>query len=140
MVKGLSHMTFIVSDLDKMEEVLVGVLHARKVYDSGDATFSVAPERFFLVGDDDLWIAIMEGEALPTRTYNHLAFKIDDEQFDDYLARVLALGLEVKQGRSRMEGEGRSIYFYDHDNHLFELHTGTLQERLARYARAQELK
>jgi fosfomycin resistance protein FosX len=25
-------------------------------------------------------------------------------------------------------------YFYDYDNHLFELHTGTLEERLARYA------
>ncbi len=31
-------------------------------------------------------------------------------------------------------GEGHSLYFYDHDNHLFELHTGTLEERLARYA------
>ncbi len=32
-----------------------------------------------------------------------------------------------------MAGEGRSLYFHDHDNHLFELHTGTLEERLARY-------
>ncbi|EIW18957.1 lactoylglutathione lyase-like lyase [Pelosinus fermentans DSM 17108] len=32
-----------------------------------------------------------------------------------------------------MEGEGRSLYFYDYDNHLFELHTGTLTERLKRY-------
>jgi hypothetical protein len=32
----------------------------------------------------------------------------------------------------RVEGEGRSLHFYD-DNHLFELHTGTLEERLERY-------
>ena len=32
-----------------------------------------------------------------------------------------------------MTGEGRSLYFYDDDNHLFELHTGTLEERLQRY-------
>ena len=35
--------------------------------------------------------------------------------------------------RDRVEGEGRSIYFYDHDNHLFELHTGTLEMRLESY-------
>jgi hypothetical protein len=40
----------------------------------------------------------------------------------------------VREGRSRVAGEGRSIYFHDHDNHLFELHTGTLGERLQRYA------
>ena len=27
------------------------------------------------------------------------------------------------------------LYFYDDDNHLFELHTGTLEERLERYRR-----
>lgn len=30
--------------------------------------------------------------------------------------------------------EGQSLYLYDFDNHLFELHTGTLEQRLALYA------
>ena len=64
------------------------------------------------------------------KTYNHVAFKIDEADFDDYLHRIKALGLEVKSGRQRVEGEARSMYFYDCDNHLFELHTGTLLERL----------
>lgn len=38
MVQGLSHMTFIVSDLDKMEEMLTTVLDTKKTYDSGDKT------------------------------------------------------------------------------------------------------
>jgi fosfomycin resistance protein FosX len=130
-VEGLSHITFIVRDLERMEELLTTVLGARRVYDSGSATFSLSRERFFLVGE--LWIAVMEGEALPTRTYNHVAFKIADADYDDCLARIRTLGLELREGRSRVEGEGRSIYFYDHDNHLFELHTGTLEQRLARY-------
>jgi catechol 2,3-dioxygenase-like lactoylglutathione lyase family enzyme len=29
--------------------------------------------------------------------------------------------------------ERESSYLYDFDNHLFELHTGTLEERLKRY-------
>lgn len=137
MVTGLSHMTFIVRDLGRMHDILTTVLGARKVYDSGDETFSVSRERFFLVGDENLWVAIMEGDALPGRTYNHVAFKIDDGDYDACLERIDALGLDVREGRSRVEGEGRSIYFYDNDNHMFELHTGTLAERLERYARGR---
>ena len=132
MIKGLSHLTFIVSDLDKMEVMLTRVLDAKKIYDSGENTFSLSKERFFEIGG--LWIAIMEGNSLPTQTYNHVALKIDAEEYDDRLARINSLGLQVREGRSRIEGEGQSIYFYDYDNHLFELHSGTLHERLLRYA------
>tara|TARA_B100000749_G_scaffold278851_2_gene270399 strand:+ start:671 stop:1120 length:450 start_codon:yes stop_codon:yes gene_type:complete len=139
MVQGLSHMTFIVEDLDKMETFLTIIFEARKVYDSGEETFSLSRERFFLIGegDDAVWVATMEGESLPSRTYNHVAFKIDDAEFDDYLERIRTLGLEVRESRSRVEGEGRSIYFHDHDNHMFELHTGTLEERLERYVKGR---
>ncbi|MDV7143777.1 FosX/FosE/FosI family fosfomycin resistance hydrolase [Tropicimonas sp. TH_r6] len=132
MIEGLSHMTFVVRDLDKMEEILVRVLDARKIYDSGDETYSLSKERFFDIGGS--WIAIMEGDPLETRTYNHVAFKIAPDAVEDRLQRILALGLDVEHGRSRVAGEGKSIYFYDHDNHMFELHSGTLEERLARYA------
>ena len=135
MIEGLSHMTFIVSDLDKMEQILTTVLEARKIYDSGDNTFSISEERFFDIAG--LWIATMQGEPLAAKTYNHVAFKINENDYEEKLKRIQSLGLEVREGRSRVEGEGQSIYFYDHDNHMFELHTGTLSERLARYSRTQ---
>lgn len=140
MVQGLSHITFIVKNLDRMEEILSNIFDARKVYDSGNDTFSLSKEKFFLVGDgaEPIWIATMEGEALPTHTYNHVAFKIEDSDYDTYLSRVRNMGLELREGRARVEGEGRSIYFYDHDNHMFELHTGTLNDRLKRYATSQK--
>ncbi len=50
-----------------------------------------------------------------------------------YQAKLEALGVEIRPPRGRIEGEGLSLYFYDFDNHLFELHTGTLEQRLARY-------
>jgi fosfomycin resistance protein FosX len=141
MIEGLSHITFVVRDLDVMEHILTTVLGARRVYDSGAGSFSLSRERFFQVGPDtaEYWIAIMEGDALPTQTYNHTAFKIADNDYDTYLARVTSLGLSVREGRPRVEGEGRSIYFHDADNHLFELHTGTLPERLARYTQASKI-
>ncbi|AZO73716.1 MAG: FosX/FosE/FosI family fosfomycin resistance thiol transferase [Mesorhizobium sp.] len=137
MIEGLSHMTFVVRDLDRMGEILAGVFGAREVYDSGARQFSLSREKFFLIGD--LWIAIMQGEPLIDRSYNHVAFKIDESHFDRYVDRVRKLGLDMRPPRPRVEGEGRSIYFHDHDNHLFELHTGTLAERLTRYARDLEI-
>ncbi|MGX9354390.1 FosX/FosE/FosI family fosfomycin resistance hydrolase [Roseobacteraceae bacterium S113] len=135
MIEGLSHMTFIVRDLDAMEEILTRILGARKIYDSGALPHSLSRERFFDAAG--LWIAIMEGPELPERSYNHVAFKIAPEDYEEKRAKIVALGLEMRVGRSRIAGEGQSIYFYDYDNHMFELHTGTLQERLATYAKAE---
>ena len=134
MIDGLSHIIFIVSDLDKMEVILMKVLDAKKIYDSGDRTYSLLKERFFNIGG--IWVATMEGEPLRDKTYNHVAFKMAVEDYDKKLQRIQALGLEVREGRSRVDGEGRSIYFYDFDNHMFELHSGTLQDRLRRYDKA----
>ena len=134
MIEGLSHLTFIVRDLNRMEMILTTVLDAQKVYDRGDETFSLSRERFFLVGGArsdapaPIWIAIMEGESLP-----ELIITLRSRP-PVLLERVRALGLDVREGRSRVAGEGRSIYFHDDDNHLFELHTGTLDERLRRYS------
>lgn len=131
MLEGISHITFIVKDLAKATEFFEKIFDATEVYSSGDATFSLSREKFFLIHDQ--WIAVMEGEALPVRSYNHVAFKIAEADVELYQARIQALGLECRTPRPRVPGEGRSLYFYDFDNHLFELHTGTLAERLARY-------
>ncbi|EGP5556963.1 bleomycin resistance protein [Enterococcus faecium] len=58
------------------------------------------------------------------------AKEIDEQDIDSFVSKIQMLGLTVEPGRSRVKGEASSIYFYDYDNHLFELHTGTLQERL----------
>jgi catechol 2,3-dioxygenase-like lactoylglutathione lyase family enzyme len=134
-IEGLSHMTFVVRDLQRMTRILTGIFGAREVYASGDETFSVAREKFFQIGD--LWIAVMEGEPLPSRTYDHVAFKIEDAEFEAYEAKVKAMGLEIRPPRQRVAGEARSLYFYDDDNHLFELHSGTFAERLERYAKGK---
>ena len=130
---GLSHITLIVSDLDETQRFVESVFEATCVYDSGATQFSLSEERFYLIGD--VWLATMKGDPLPQRSYNHIAFKIDEAEFDERAARIKALGLDMKPPRQRVEGEGRSLYFYGPDNHMFELHTGTLEERLARCAK-----
>lgn len=140
-IKGLSHITLVCEDLDRMETVLVQVLRAKRIYDSGKDTFSRSEERFFLVSDGDpqdecdgIWIAVMKGDALAGRSYNHIAFAVDDAELVNAGEAVKKLGLDLLPGRPRVEGEGASLYFYDYDNHLFELHSGSLRTRLARYS------
>jgi catechol 2,3-dioxygenase-like lactoylglutathione lyase family enzyme len=135
MIEGLSHITLITRDLERMSAIVEQVLDGREVYSSGDDTFSLSREKFFVVGSH--WIAIMEGESLAERTYNHVAFKIAPKDVDAYRRRIESLGLTFRESRPRVEGEGRSLYFYDDDNHLFELHTGTLEERLERYRKGK---
>ncbi|EEO1127563.1 FosX/FosE/FosI family fosfomycin resistance thiol transferase [Listeria monocytogenes] len=131
MISGLSHITLIVKDLNKTTAFLQNIFNAEEIYSSGDKTFSLSKEKFFLIAG--LWICIMEGDSLQERTYNHIAFQIQSEEVDEYTERIKALGVEMKPERPRVQGEGRSIYFYGFDNHLFELHAGTLEERLKRY-------
>jgi len=131
MIEGISHVTFVVRDLDRMATFLCEGLGAEEVYDSLGRNFSASREKFFVLGG--VWIAAMEGEPLGERSYRHLAFKVSAQALPEFEQRLRALGVEIKPPRARVEGEGASLYFYDFDNHLFELHTGSLEERLARY-------
>lgn len=130
-IEGISHVTFLVRDLDRMATFLCEGLGAEEVYDSQGRNFSTSREKFFVLGG--VWIAAMEGEPLGERSYQHLAFKVSEQALPLFEQRLRMLGVEIKPPRPRVEGEGASLYFYDFDNHLFELHTGTLEDRLARY-------
>ena len=131
-MQGLSHITFIVRDLERMAIFLREGLGATEVYDSSPKNFSISREKFFLLGG--VWIAAMQGDPPAERSYQHTAFKVAPGEIAGCKGRLVRLGVEIKPPRDRVEGEGESLYFYDFDNHLFELHTGTLEERLRRYS------
>jgi catechol 2,3-dioxygenase-like lactoylglutathione lyase family enzyme len=131
-MEGISHLTFICRDIEQMARMLVEGLGAREVYDSHAEQFSLSREKFFLLGG--VWLAVMEGEPPAARSYQHVAFAVSEADLPDYRARLEAVGVEICPPRPRVEGEGESLYFHDFDNHLFELHTGTLEQRLARYS------
>ena len=130
-MEGISHITFIVRDLERMATFLCHGLGATEIYDSAGDNHSLSREKFFLLAG--VWIAAMEGEPPAERTYQHVAFSVSDNDLRSYKERLEALGVDIRPPRDRIEGEGHSLYFYDFDNHLFELHSGTLDQRLARY-------
>jgi catechol 2,3-dioxygenase-like lactoylglutathione lyase family enzyme len=129
-IKGINHITFICEDLEKSARMFQFVFDAKEVYSSGEKTFSISKEKFFKIGD--LWIAIMEGKPIE-KTYNHIAFKVDENDLPLLEERIQKLNLTILQGRERKKEEGASLYFYDYDNHLFEFHTGNLDTRLKFY-------
>jgi fosfomycin resistance protein FosX len=131
-LQGISHATFVVSDLERMARFLCEGLGAREIYDSrATGDFSLSREKFFELGG--VWLAAMQGEPPATRSYQHLAFAVDEADLSRYEGRLRTLGVEFRAPRPRIAGEGASLYFYDFDNHLFELHAGTLEQRLASY-------
>lgn len=131
MINGISHITFMVNELERSEYFFKKIFDAEVVYESGENYHSLSKEKFLLI--NNIWIAIMKGESLNEKTYNHIAFKVEESDFDKYVERVNSLKLQVLTERTRKTGEGKSIYFYDYDNHLFEIHTGDLQTRLTCY-------
>src|SRR5580658_5017533 len=97
MVEGLSHITFTGKDLERMKLLLVGALGGEEIYDSGDKPFSISREKFFEVGG--IWIAVMEGDPLSERTYNHVAFKISADDLPRHRAAIEKLGLPIREPR-----------------------------------------
>ena len=130
MVQGLSHITFIVKNVDRTSELLCSCLGAEEIYDSKSKNFSVSREKFFLLGG--VWLVAMEGEVSDT-SYRHIAFTVEEPKLKEIESKLRASGAEIMPSRPRVEGEGKSLYFRDFDNNLFELHSGSLEVRLKRY-------
>lgn len=130
MISGISHITFLVNDLEKSSSLFRFVFDAQEIYSSDGKNFSLSDEKFFLVAGT--WIALMKGPPRD-RSYQHVAFQVELEDIPIYRKRIEELGLEILPGRSRFKQEGESLYFYDYDNHLFELISGSLEERLDFY-------
>jgi fosfomycin resistance protein FosX len=87
-VQGVSHLTFVVRDLERMSRFLCEGLGAEEVYDSAIKNFSLSREKFFVLGG--VWVAAMEGRP-SERSYRHVAFKVDDADLPLIEARLRSL-------------------------------------------------
>ncbi|UOB20003.1 metallothiol transferase FosB [Macrococcus armenti] len=133
MIKGINHITFSVSNLEKSiyfyEEILKGKLLMKG---NTSAYIDIA----------GVWIAlnlernIVRSEVNPS--YSHIAFTISETDFKFWEQRLLKENVNILEGRTRSKEDKLSIYFTDPDGHRLELHTGTLDDRLKYYKEKKE--
>ncbi|WP_409274866.1 metallothiol transferase FosB [Neobacillus sp. SCS-31] len=127
-IKGLNHFLFSVSDLERSLAFYRDVFGARTLVKGRSTAY------FDLAG---MWLALNVEKDVPRNeireSYTHVAFSVDEADFDGMVERLKQLGVEILPGRERDERDKRSVYFVDPDGHKFELHTGTLEDRLAYY-------
>lgn len=120
-MRGLNHITFAISDLDKSFFFYESILGLRPVA-------KLTHCAYFLAGN--LWLALVldAGVSKSSRSdYTHVAFDCSTEEFACLKEKLLAYGCREW---SMNQSEGESFYFADPDGHRLEIHVGDLQSRL----------
>jgi len=122
MLDSISHIALVVKDPARTATLFRDLFSARVIEredEEGDF------ETFVRLGS--IWVALVAAPVERRRTGDHIAFHATPETLEATAAKLQAMGREFIRARSNT-----SLYFFDYDDHVFELDTQNIDQQLGR--------
>lgn len=120
MLESISHVALVVKDPARTAALFHDLFDARMVERQDDEGHL---ETFVRLGG--AWIVLVGAPVQRTRTGDHIAFHAAAEIIEATVSKLQTLGREFVRARSN-----RALYFFDYDDHVFELNTEDIDEEL----------
>lgn len=118
MITGVNHITIAVKSLERSLEFYASNLKLVIKAKWNNGAYLTA---------GDTWICLSCDDSCPSKDYSHIAFSIDQSEFNHFSKSLMEAGVENwKENTS----EGSSVYILDPDGHKLEIHVGDLETRL----------
>jgi len=122
MLESISHIALVVKDPARTAALfheLFGAAVTTRRDDEGHL------ETFLRLGG--IWIVLVGAAVQRARTGDHIAFRATPEVLEATVVKLQAMGREFIRARAN-----RALYFFDDDDHVFELDVEDLDKELGK--------
>jgi catechol 2,3-dioxygenase-like lactoylglutathione lyase family enzyme len=120
MLESISHIALVVKEPARTAALFRDLFSTRVLERKDDEGHL---ETFVRLGG--IWIVLVGAPVQRPRTGDHIAFHASPEVLEATAAKLQAMGREFIRARSNS-----SLYFFDYDDHVFELDAGDLDKEL----------
>jgi catechol 2,3-dioxygenase-like lactoylglutathione lyase family enzyme len=126
-VRGFNHLTLNISSLDKSIHFYENILGCKLVHKGRIDCY---------LEWGDAWICLQERAELAPLSHqirvDHIAFSLGEDEFHKAVHRLQEFSVRIVRGPLK-RGGGWTINFLDPDGIQLELHTASLQKRMAEW-------
>lgn len=120
MLESISHIALVVKEPARTAALFRDLFGARAVERKDEEGHL---ETFVRLGG--VWIVLVGAPVQRARTGDHIAFRATPEVIETTAAKLQSMGRECIRARS-----DRALYFFDYDDHVFELDAEDMDKEL----------